>query len=242
VLFGDTFSARVTVTADPDEVDVSSIRVTSPLAPLTRLSRTRVSREEQGSLETVTFDVTAACLDQRCVAASGPQELRLAPVRVSATAHDGAPLTGTATWPRFTIRGRVASARDSTGEFRTDLDPPPVTYRVSPGRASSLLFLTALALAAAAIVLAVLRTLRLVRLRDEVPLTDLERALLLARQSEGRPPADRRRALGLLARVLGTREQPLAEDASTLAWSAPEPTPDSVSSLVDDVGQAVGAR
>lgn len=243
VLFGDELTTRVTVSANPDEVDTSSIRVTAPLAPMTQLAPTRVSRTREGALDVVTFDVTAACLDQRCVAAAGPRVLELPRVRVSATATDGSELTDSAAWPKLTVRGRVpATVRDSTGQFRTDLEPPPATYRASPDRSSVLLFVAALVLAGGAVALAARRIFRLVRRRHEIPLTELERALVLVRQSEQRPPADRRRAVGLLARILGTDERPLAEDASTLAWSAPEPTPDSVSTLVDDVGRTVGVR
>jgi hypothetical protein len=242
VLFGDRVPMRVTVTANRDEVDVSTIRVVEPLAPMTQLEPTRATSATRGPVEVVTYEVTAACLEQRCVTANGTRVLDLPPVRVSATAPDGL-AEASASWPDITVRGRTpATARDSTGQFRTDLDPPRVTYRVTPDRTSMFLLLAAAGLATIALALAAVRAIRTVRRRNEVPLTELERALLLVRQSEKRPPADRRRAVGLLARVLGGREPTLAEDASTLAWSAREPTPDSVSVLVDDVGRAVEAR
>lgn len=243
VLFGDRVEARVTVAANPDAVDVSSIRVTAPLVPFTQLGPMRSSHVSQGPVEVVSFRVTASCLEQRCVQAQGPHVLQLPMARVSARATDGRELTASASWPAVTVRGRVpASARDSTGQFRTDLDPPPVTYRLSPGPASTALFLAAAALALVALAVAGILTVRFVRRRNDVPLSELERALLLARQSERRPAPDRRRAVGLLARVLHTEEPPLAERASTLAWSAREPASDSVSTLVDDVGRAVGAQ
>ena len=242
VPFGDPVVLRVTVSANPDEVDVSSIRVTEPLAPMTQLGATRVSRSSRGPLDVVTYEVTAACMEQRCVAARGPAVLRLPRIRVSAETADGVAGAG-ANWPEITVRGRVpTTVRDSTGRFQTDLDPPRITYRSDPQRSSTLLFVLAGVLAALAVAIAAVLTVRLVRRRNDIPLTEVERALLLARQSEARPPADRRRAVGFLARVLAPREPPLADEASTLAWSAPEPAGESVSSLVDDVGRTVGVR
>jgi hypothetical protein len=71
------------------------------------------------------------------------------------------------------------------------------------------------------------------------PLTGLERALALARAAEERPTPDRRRALGLLARLLGSRDPRLAGAADDLAWSAPAPTSDAVADLVTQVEQKV---
>jgi hypothetical protein len=242
VRFGDQVQLRVTVLSRSDAVDAGSIRVTAPLVPFTQLEPTRVTHGTRGALDVATFEVTAACLDQRCVAASGPRVLRLPPVHVTADAGDSV-ASASASWPQIPVRGRVAAGTTaSASHFRSDVDPPPVTYRVAPDRLSTFLVLAAAGLLVAAAALAALEASRIVRRRREVTLTELERALVLARQAEQRPPADRRRAVGLLARVLGTREGELADEASTLAWSRPEPTPQSVSTLVDDVANAVEAR
>ena len=71
------------------------------------------------------------------------------------------------------------------------------------------------------------------------PLTGLERALALARDAERRPAPDRRRALELLARLLGSRDPSLADEAGQLAWSEPAPTPDALEGLVADVEEKV---
>jgi hypothetical protein len=67
------------------------------------------------------------------------------------------------------------------------------------------------------------------------PADELERALRLAREAELRPPPDRRRAAGLLARLLGERNAALAGSASDLAWREPQPEPGALESLVGDV-------
>jgi hypothetical protein len=73
-------------------------------------------------------------------------------------------------------------------------------------------------------------------------LTGLERALALAREAERRPTPDRRRALGLLARLLGSRDPNLAGAIDELAWSAPAPTPDALAKLVNRVEREVNGR
>ena len=102
-------------------------------------------------------------------------------------------------------------------------------------------WLIALGLALTALALAAIHVARMVRRHRFVEMGELERALALARSSESRSAEDRRRALGLLARVLGARGQRLAPATSTLAWSAPLPSPVSVSTLVEQVEHEVEA-
>ncbi len=95
-----------------------------------------------------------------------------------------------------------------------------------------------LALAAAA--LAVLEARGLARRRRGEPTVDeLERALRLAREAETRPPPDRRRALGLLARLLDRRDRRLSGAASELAWAEPEPERAALATFVADVEREV---
>jgi hypothetical protein len=243
IRFGDTTSMRVTVLADPHAVDLGTIRITAPVVPFAQLSPASVSRTHQGPADVMTYELTVACLDQRCVAPKGARTLRLPLARATASGRDGQTVTATSDWPAVTVGGRVPTGvTASAGAFRTDLDPPPATYRISPGPLTALIVLAAVFLAAVVAGLAAVRTARLVRRRRETHLTDLERALALARQAESRSPSDRRRAVGLLARVLGGREPRLADQASTLAWSRPDPSSPSVAAIVDDIDHAVGAQ
>jgi hypothetical protein len=103
-----------------------------------------------------------------------------------------------------------------------------------------LLEVAAAALAAAAVLLAGWTAAGLVRARRRSPpLTGLARAVALARQAERRPTPDRRRALGLLARLLGSRDPRLAGAADELAWSAPDPSRDALAELVTQVEHEV---
>jgi hypothetical protein len=242
--FGKPFSARIVVVMDRDAVEARSLRVTSALAPLTQLAATRVSRSSRGGDEVVTFDVMAACLEQRCVPARGAERrLRLPAVRASARTRDGETLSVSEPWRPLTIRGRVRASdlARSPLPFKTDLEAPAVTYRVAPSTLTAVLAALAIGLALAALALAARQVARVVRQRKLVELSELERALVLARSSGSRSPEDRRRALGLLARVLRSRQQRLAAPTSTLAWSAPLPSPGSVSTLVEQVEKEVGA-
>ena len=115
-----------------------------------------------------------------------------------------------------------------------------MTYRLGPARLARVLEIAAAVLAAAGLLLAGWTVAALNRRRRVVaPLTGLERALALARDAERRPPPDRRRALGLLARLLGPRDSQLADAADDLAWSASAPTPDALAELVTQVEREV---
>jgi hypothetical protein len=238
--FGEPITARVVVRARRNVVDADRLRVTSALAPLTQLTATEVSRTSEGDTEVVTYEVTAACLDQRCVAPSGVRRLRVPAVRAEAPGNRSL-VSVTRPWPALAVRGQVKASdlARSPLPFRADLAAPTVSYRIAPATLTALLAAAALALALAAIVLSWRHVARLVRRRGYVEPSELERALALARSSEARPPEDRRRALGLLARVLRAREQRLAPATSALAWSAPLPTSGSISSLLEEVEDEV---
>jgi hypothetical protein len=79
------------------------------------------------------------------------------------------------------------------------------------------------------------------RRRRPASVDELGRALRLAREAERRPEQDRRRALGLLARLLEARDRRLAGTASDLAWSKPTPERDALTTLVRDVEREVAS-
>ena len=67
------------------------------------------------------------------------------------------------------------------------------------------------------------------------PVDRLRRALRLVRESAGRAPPDRRRALDHLAATLG--DVPPAARATRLAWSRPEPEPEPTLAVADEVAR-----
>jgi hypothetical protein len=230
--FGDPVAARVVVMLDRNAVRPSTLRVTSGVAPFTPLAAATTTRTRSGRLETVTIEQRLACLTAPCLA----RRLTLPRVRVSVERTGGGTATATTGWHAPTFRSRV-DAKDlarATPQFAADLTPPAPSYRISPTVAETVLaIVAALAAAGAAVLLATS-----VRRRRPVAETDeLARALRLVREAQQRPVPDRRRALGLLARLLHGRDDALRAAASDLAWSAPAPEPPAVDDLVGRVEQ-----
>jgi hypothetical protein len=113
---------------------------------------------------------------------------------------------------------------------------PAVTYRIAPGTLKALLAgaSAALVLAAAALVALALPARRRPSGIDVPP---LEQALLLVRASTVNGyPADRRKALGRLARALrACGQDELAGDAVRLAWSAEPPSAEAAATFAERV-------
>jgi hypothetical protein len=233
VQFGDLIHTRVTVVVD-GSVRAGSVRIVDDPAPLTTVSLQRESRV--GNVIEVTRD--AICLTSACVSDNASATPKLAPALVSAKLTSGRAVQVVVHWPQLTVRGRVTGGdlARSQPPFRASVLPPAPTYRTSPGTLAWLLDGAAivLGLAGAALVLVQVRTWARGRARP-TPADELDRALRLARESEQRPPPDRRRAAGLLARLLGERNVGLAGEASDLAWSEPQPQPQALESLVGEV-------
>ena len=153
------------------------------------------------------------CLDPACVPGPGPRVLTVAGARLVIV-------------PRAT----AAQVAHPLRSFHRQTQAPPLSYRVRPSLLRGILLALGLALIALAVAVAwpLLRRLVPEAHDDRTP---LQRALDLVRGSLARAPADRRRALDLLARALG-RER-AAREALDLAWSRPEPEPERISRLAD---------
>jgi hypothetical protein len=238
VQFGDPIRTHVVVVLDATRVRSGSLRIADDLGPLTSVSEGETTRTAQGRTLTVAVTRTFSCLSSACVAANGDATPALPRVTASVLTRDGETLRATSAWPTLHVRGRVSRAdlARSRPPFRADTSPPPPSYRLAPGTLAWLLDGLAIALALGAVALAAYEVRRLAgRGRAQPTADELERALRFARESEDRPPPDRRRALGLLARVLGARDRPLSGPASDLAWSKPEPEREALATLVADV-------
>jgi hypothetical protein len=230
------------VLLDATRVSPDSLRIVDDLAPLTSLSPGRTTRTTRGHTVTVTLERTFSCLSSSCVSPSGDATPALPPVRVTVATLAGETLGTKAAWPALHVRGRVSKAdlARSRPPFRADTTPAPPSYRLAPSTLAWLLYGAAVVLALAAVALAVHDARRLARRRHAEPEVDeLERALRLAREAENRPPPDRRRALGLLARLLDPRDRRLSGTASDLAWAEPEPERTAVATFVADVEREV---
>jgi hypothetical protein len=233
VQFGELIHTRISVVVD-GSVRSGSVRIVDDPAPLTTVSLPHASRT--GDVIEVTRD--AICLASSCVSGTGSTTPKLAPATVTATLKSGRSVRVVVAWPELTVRGRVTGGdlMHAQPPFRASLLPPAPTYRTAPGPLAWLFDAAALVLALAAAALVLVQVRRWDRSRGRAaPADELARALRLAREAEGRPAPDRRRAAGLLARLLGARDAALARSASDLAWAQPQPEPEALESLVGEV-------
>ena len=245
VTFGDRVVARVVVLLDRNAVRPNTLKLTAGVAPLTQLAAPRMTRTTRGNLSVVTYEVPAACMTDGCVAPAGDLPLRLPRVIAAAATRSGGVARATAAWPVLHVHGRVnaADVAGSRPRFRGDATPAAPTYRIAPSTLAALLDALAVLLVLGGVAVAAYEARRYaLRRRGRAPEGDeLDRALRLAREAESRPPPDRRRALGLLARLLGTRDGRLAATASDLAWAKPQPEPEAMSGLVAEIEHEASA-
>jgi hypothetical protein len=233
--FGDTVTARIEVIVDRSVVRPETVRTVYALAPLTLLATPVEHRVTQGDTTIVSTVVKAACLTDPCVAGRGRTVPSVAPVRADATRRDGGRVSESAAWTRLEIDSRVGAADLAAARppFRVEVAPPTPTYRIAPRTFALLLDLTAVLLVGAGLALVAAALGR----REKAGATPdaLRRALALARAARARPVPDRRSALGLVARLIASRDRRLARSADDLAWSRPAPTPERLTDLLDDV-------
>jgi hypothetical protein len=243
VQFGDRVVAHVVVLADRNALDTSKLRVTQDVAPLTQLGPAHVSTTTRGGLLVVSYDLPAVCLSESCLAKTGSKKLQPPSARAEAPRRSGGVARAATAWPVLDVGSRVTPAdiEASRLPFRADTSPPAVSYRIAPGTLSILLDILAAVLAATGVAFAAWQAAVLVRRTRAIDTRSaLGRALALVREAESRPPDDRRRAVGLLARVLRRRDESLAGAADDLAWSEPAPAPGDMTALADQVGREVG--
>src|SRR5262249_56873187 len=120
--------------------------------------------------------------------------------------------TEAAARPTLVVHTRVSAADVAAPRppVRSDATPPPISYRVLPDSLSLALEILAAVLAAAGVIVAGWSAAALYRrFGKPEPLTGLQRAIALAREAEGRPAPDRRRAPGPLAAPPGPRNAAL---------------------------------
>ena len=246
-LVADRIAAVATVVVDRAAVDPAAVRAVAAFGALDVLSGPVVERSGRGGQTVLRFRWELACLSQECVPSATVRRLALPPLRLTATRRNGRILASVTRWPALSIAGRVSAGEAAAAipPFRLETELSPPSYRVAPGTLRVALAAVAAAITAALLLLAARELVSRRTRREEERLalaTPLERALRLAREAELRGPADRRKALSLLARVLGGAGSSVGGPASELAWAPPEPSPAQIGSVVDEVEREVGQR
>jgi hypothetical protein len=239
-LFGDRVAAVAVVSADPAAVDPATIRAPGSFGALDALSAPEIERAEAGGRAVVRFRWQVSCLGEGCAPGARPRAVKVPPLRVVATTRGGGTVAVSAAWPALTVAGRVPASALAAAipPFRAETGLPPPSYRLAPATLEWLLAAIAAALVAALAVpagLALRGRARRRRAGRLAALPPLERALLLAREARRRGPPDRRRALGLLARVVGGPASGLGGPVSELAWGPGEPAPEQITAAVETV-------
>jgi hypothetical protein len=237
--FGDAVTAEIDVNADARTVPAKSIRVVPAFDPFVETGPPATTTSRAGKTVTVRYRYTIQCSTESCVPLGKPLAVQLPPVVVTAGT-----LKVSAPWPATSILSRLGKGDvGSRPRFRAPRTLPAASYSVSPSLLANVLTAGAGVLALVALSLLGLELRRLLerrRLRGVVRLTPLEAALAYTRDAAARPnPADRRKALSQLARVL-EREgiDPLADAAGDVAWSEEPPSPDRALELADEVEEA----
>ncbi|MBV8078741.1 MAG: hypothetical protein JO186_00015 [Actinobacteria bacterium] len=229
--FGDEVTAEIDVDADTRFVSAKSLRVLPAFDPFVETRAPTVSSVRAGRELTVRYRYTLQCSSDACVPVGKPLAVKLPSVTVTAGA-----LRSTATWPPTEIVSRL-QPRDlaSSPHFRTPRALPAPAYSVSPNLLADVLTGVAAALALGAAALGGVEFVRFLehrRRRRTVRLTPLEAALAYTRDAARRPdPADRRKALAQLARVVDD------DGIDAVAWAAEDPSPERALSLADEVEQ-----
>ncbi len=235
--FGDPLTARLDVVVDPRSVDPESVRVRPRFAPYRVVRASREVRSGAGML--LSYRYALECLVPACLPGRTLAERRFLPAAVAYRRRGGARRSDTVDWPVYRVASRLTTPDfgDPTSRLRVGTALPTVSYRISPGTLEALLAAAGavLVLVAAGLAAAMLPPRR--RRVEGARLSGLQQALLLVRSSGTNGfPAERRQALGRLARELGASGRgELAATAFRLAWSAEPPTAEAASSFAERV-------
>jgi hypothetical protein len=222
---GEPFVYTVEVHGPP------GMTVFADVAPFVAAGPPRRSQADGGKL--VRIEQRLICLDRACAAGRRARRVALPRVRVSGAGSQtpAAPAT-------ITIVPRVpeAAVTASRARYRVEEHVRPT----SAPWGAAIAILGALALASLAVaVLLLVRGARYAPATSSVrtgPHAGIAHALRLLRESARRPVPDRRRAADYVAVTVGHEgRDSAAEEASRLAWAAPDPQPPEVVALADRV-------
>ena len=214
---GDVFSYVVEVRAPTGFPEPALGDVRAGTGAFRVLEPPRYERRETPAGAVIRVSQRLACFDHGCVPRAGSRRVVLPAARVSVGAE-----VASAAPVGIVVRPRVAAASVAGGPsaYRRQTAIPRPEGRFDSTAAIWLLGVAGLAVAAVALVLvgSAGRPIRR-RVREDA----LGRAIRLLRESARHPAPDRRLAADLLAQVVG-RPTTLAEAATELAWSPPDPS------------------
>jgi hypothetical protein len=213
----------------------SDMRVVADTGSFVAVAPARRQRTHGG--EVVRIEQRLTCLDRGCAPGNAPRRVLLPrALAISGGARAFASPVAITVSPRVP----ASAVRAARAHYRVedDVRPASAPWRLA---AAGLGLLAVASLAAAA---ALVRRER--RRPGRIPphahaQRGLEHALRLLRESARRPVPDRRRAADYVARAVSERgRDPIADDATRVAWSATEPATPAVEELADRVETTLG--
>jgi hypothetical protein len=244
ISFGDPLTARLDLLVDRRRADPATVSVRPRFSPY-RVAKSALRTRSAGAI-LLSYRYELECLSPACVPGRAQAEQHFPAALVSYRTRSGRLVTQPVEWPSYETASRVTAAdrRAPTERLRTDAALSPVTYRLDPGTLQTLLtaLSAALVLLAAALTALAFRRQEQPLARAEPELAPLDGALQLVRASTANGfPAERRKALGWLARELqASGRNDLAHDAVRLAWSAEAPSPEVTGAFAAQVEAALG--
>jgi len=236
IYVADVVTARVDVFFDPRLVDVRTIRVTSSFGLWQELQPIRSSYASSPTIGRRTWLFTLACLSLSCIPrAKMVESFALPPVTVTAQTLRGSSLKARKPWPVINVAGRFVPPNvHAPVRLRTQTMVPAATYRLNPEWLARTLDVIGALIIAVGLGVGAREITRWRGSRNRVVDTrpPIVRTLELVREARDLDVEVRRRAVGLLARVLPHDRQDLASAASEVAWSVNEPSADNVDEIV----------
>jgi hypothetical protein len=239
--FGDEITADVAV--DLGAASTTTLRVEPDFSPFAQVGPPRIERNNAAGGETVHYRYVLQCVSADCLPGKKARKLKFPAVVVSATVGSKV-LEARASWVPLFISTRLTAAdlARSTPQFRRPASAPPVTFG-APAVLAGLLTAVGALLVVVAFGVLVVEARRRRREHQVWALanrTPLEVAIAYTRQAaRRRDPADRRKALGLLARALADgRHHELALATGDAAWGEDPPSPSRALELADQAEPA----
>jgi hypothetical protein len=235
IYFADVVTARVDVFVDPRRVDPTSLQLLTPFGSWHQLQAVREASTTGSTVVRRTWWFTIACFAQNCVPeVKRVDSVALPKLTVVGRTTGGSTVTVHQAWPTINIGTRFAPPGvHALVNLHANTLVPALGFRFDPSWVWVILVVAGALLIVLGLTFATRECLRWRATRrthvDDRPV--LVRSLALVRQAESGEIEERRRAVGLLARILPTDGNGLASAASAVAWSTDDPSPDDLENL-----------
>jgi hypothetical protein len=212
----------------------SDLRVVADTGPFVAVAPAK--RTHEGDV--VRVEQRLICLDRACSPGNDPRRVLLP----RAVVISGGSRT-LASPVAITVRPRVPASAVTAARVQYRVEDHVRPASAPWWLAVAVLLLLALASLAAAVTLVARSRRRADGVASHARAQrGLEHALRLLRESAQRPVPDRRRAADYVARTVAERgREPVADDATRVAWSATEPAKPAVEELADRVETTLGS-